>query len=109
MSAIDKVKAHYDSLSRRVIKVPEWDLDIHATPLTVAERRQIYSGVEDGDEHTPIVRILMIKARDEKGDPIFSKADEPHLMHHASPAVLFRVAADIMSTNAPDAKDLGNS
>ena len=108
-SAIDKIRSHFDSLAKRKIDVPEWDLVIHATPLTISERSQIYRGVVEGDDHTPLVRILMVKAKDEIGDPLFSKADEPHLMNHADPAVVFRVASAILSNEAPNAVELGNS
>lgn len=108
-SAIDKVSTHFESLSSKTIHVPEWDLMIHATPLTISERASIYRGIDDGDQHTPLVRILMVKARDENGEPLFSKADEPKLLNKADPGILFRVAGEILSNESPNARELGNS
>jgi len=108
-SAIDKIRSHFDSLSKRKIEVAEWGITIHSTPLTISERSQIYRGVPDGDDHSPLVRILMVKAKDENGEPLFGKADEPHLMNHADPTVVFSVASKILSNEAPNATELGNS
>ena len=40
MAVIDQVKAHFESLGTKEIKVPEWGLDdkpliIYATPMTI--------------------------------------------------------------------------
>ena len=109
MAAIDKIKAHFDAIGNRTINVPEWDLVIHATPVSISERKAIYSGIEESDTHTPLVRILIIKAKDEKGDSLFSKADEPFMLNRADPKVLFRVAGQILGNDAPEARELGNS
>ena len=49
MAAIDKIKAHFDAIGNRTINVPEWDLVIHATPVSISERKAIYSGIEESD------------------------------------------------------------
>lgn len=108
-TAIDRIRSHFDSLTKRKIDVPEWGVEIHATPMTIAERAQVYRGISETDTHTPLVRVLIVKAKDADGKPLFSIADEPHLLNHADPSVVFRVAAAILSNDAPDATELGNS
>lgn len=110
MTAIDRIASHFDSLAKRKIIVPEWgDLEIYATPMTLADRSQIYRGVDSDDGHTPLVRVLIIKARDAEGRPLFSIADQPKLMNRADPVVVVRVANEILNGEAPKADELGNS
>jgi hypothetical protein len=107
--AISRVRAHFDSLAPKTIIVPEWDaLTIHSTPVTIAERARIY-GKADADEHELVCRILIVKAKDADGKPLFTQADLPALMHHASPDVVVRVAGQIMASGSPDAAELGKS
>jgi len=106
--AIARVRAHFDSLAPKVILVPEWDnLEIHASPVTIAERGRIY-GKADADEHEMVCRILLVKAKDKDGKPLFTQADLPALLHHSDPAVVVRIAGEIMSGKSPDAVEVGN-
>ncbi len=106
--AIARVRAHFDSLAPKTIIVPEWaDLQIHSTPVTIAERGRIYAG-DTKDEHELVCRIILVKAKDKDGKPLFTLADMPALLHHADPSVLVRVASEIMSGKAPDAQEVGN-
>jgi hypothetical protein len=106
--AIDRVRAHFDSIAPKTIIVPEWaDLEIHASPVTIAERGRIYAG-DTKDEHELVCRILLVKAKDKDGKPLFTIADMPALLHHADPGVLVRVASEIMGGKSPDAQELGN-
>lgn len=107
MSAIDKVRAHFDALAKRTIDVPEWDLVIHSSPVTIADRKRIYNGLGD-DTQTALVRVLIVKAKGPDGVALFSIADEPHLLNHADPAIVYRVAGEILNNEAPSAKELGN-
>lgn len=109
MSAIDRIKAHFDSLATKETVVPEWGITIYSTPVTIAERAKIYSGVKDGDEHTPLVNVLLVKAKDADGKPLFALEDKAALFQHADGAVLIRVAASILSRGAPDAAELAKS
>lgn len=107
--AISRVRAHFDALAPKVIIVPEWDgLQIHTTPVTIAERGRIY-GKADANDHELICRILIVKAKDANGQPLFTQADLPALMHHSSPEVVVRVAGEIMASGSPDATELGKS
>lgn len=106
--AIARVRAHFDSIAPKTITVPEWDnLEIHASPVTIAERGRIYAG-DTKDEHELVCRILVVKAKDKDGKPLFTIADMPALLHHADPGVLVRVASEIMGSKSPEAQELGN-
>jgi hypothetical protein len=108
--AINRVRAHFDALAPKVITVPEWgNLQIHATPVTVSEQKRIYGGKTDVDPYEIVVETIIIKSKNEKGEPLFTIADRPALMNRADPAVLARVAGEILSNAAPKADELGNS
>ena len=109
MSAIDRIKAHFDALATKQIEVPEWGITIHSTPVTIAERSKIYSGVKDGDDHSALVNVLLVKAKDADGKPLFTIDDKAALYQHADAAVMIRVAAAILSRGAPDSTELAKS
>jgi hypothetical protein len=109
MSAIDRVKAHFDALSAKVIEVPEWETTVYATPVTIAERAKIFSGVKDGDDHAACVNAIITKAKDASGKPLFTLEDKAALYQHADASVLIRVAGAILSRGTPDATELAKS
>lgn len=111
--ALSKIAAHFDAIGTRKIEVPEWGLDIYTSPVTIAERTRIYSGTKGDNDYELLVRILIAKARDAEGKPLFTLADKATLLQRADSNVLIRVAADIMSGAAtvqpPNADELKNS
>ena len=105
---LSKITSHFESLGTRTISVPEWDLTIHATPVTVAERQRIFSGIKGENDYELCVRVLLEKARDADGKKLFTLADKPTLLQRADSSVVIRVAAEILSGGA-DAGELKNS
>ena len=111
--ALTKIAAHFDAIGTRKIEVPEWNLEIFTSPVTLAERTRIYAGTKGDNDYELLVRILITKARDAEGKPLFTLADKATLLQRADSNVLIRVAAEIMSgastSPAPDADELKNS
>lgn len=111
--ALAKIAAHFDAIGTRKIEVPEWGLDIYTSPVTLAERTRIYAGTKGDNDYDLLVRILITKARDAEGKPMFTLADKATLLQRADSNVLIRVAAEIMSgastQTPPNADDLKNS
>jgi hypothetical protein len=108
--AINRIRAHFDALAPRKIVVPEWDnLEIHATPVTLAEHNRIYKGKEDATAYEIVVEVLIVKAKDANGKQLFTIADRPALFNHADPGVVARVAGEILGNSAPKSAELGNS
>lgn len=102
---LSRITAHFESLGVRTIEVPEWGLTIHASPVTVAERQRIYAGSKGDNDYETLVRILLEKARNEKGEKLFTLADKAVLLQKADSAVVIRVAAEIMSGGEPPKVD----
>lgn len=105
---LSKITSHFESLGVRTIRVPEWDLSIYATPVTVAERQRIFAGLKGENDYELCIRVLIEKAKDAEGKKLFTIADKPTLLQKADSAVVIRVAAEILSSG-PDSGELKNS
>jgi len=108
--AISRIRAHFDALAPKKIIIPEWDnLEVHATPVTLAEHNRIYKGREEASAYDIVIEVLIVKARDAKGQPLFTIADRPSLLNHADPGIVARVAGEILNGQAPKSEELGKS
>ncbi len=106
MNTLEKAMAHFDSLGTKEIKVPEWDTTIYATPLTLGEKSTLVK-FADGNDADFMVRMLILKAKDKKGNPLFGLDNKPTLLGHVHPSVLERVVnqiADITSVKDKEKK-----
>jgi len=107
-----RVSAHFAALGKRRIEVPEWGgpdgpLVLFSNPLTVADRSKVYRHAQGSLEF--LVRVLVLKAEDADGKPVFDVGDVHDLMTAADAKVVERVANEIMSHGAPNADELGKS
>lgn len=99
MRAIDAATAHYKAVKTDSILVPEWKLDgkplrIYWRPLNLAERAKLYNGgVLDIEAYAT---ILILKALDEKGKPLFSHDDLHFLTCDVDSSIVTRVALKII-------------
>jgi hypothetical protein len=108
MSVIDRARAHYDSLPRKRIEVPEWGEDgepfvIHATPMTVAHSDKI-AAKGNSNKAEMFVDVLILKAQDADGNLIFSEKDRHALTRQVDRHVVARVAMAIL--DAPSDEQL---
>lgn len=98
--AIDQIRARY-AAARRALVVPEWDLTLYATPFTTSdlERASVASaaGAPEESVYTRNLRVLILKATDADGQPLFSSGDLHFLAHEADLAVVQRVIDWIMA------------
>ncbi len=101
MKAIDKAKAHFNTLEIKKIDVPEWDLVIYAKPLNLFETKKLMRFAND-DSVEMLAYVVMLKSLDEKGDPLFTLEDKHALLNDVDKDVLARVANDIMNQQPQD-------
>jgi hypothetical protein len=99
---IDRIKAHFDAKEIKIITVPEWGdgehpLYIHCSPLTLAQKNRLYKMAKE-DDLGLMVEALIMKAKDEHGNALFSRADKPDLMRSCDPEILIKVATNIMES-----------
>jgi|TARA_S200002703_G_scaffold78217_2_gene67352 hypothetical protein len=101
VKAIDKAKAHFNTLEIKKIDVPEWDLVIYAKPLNLFETKKLMRFAND-DSVEMLAYVVMLKSLDEKGDPLFTLEDKHALLNDVDKDVLARVANDIMNQQPQD-------
>lgn len=106
---IDRISAHFESLGSRSREIPEWDLTVHWTPVTIAERNQIYKDNASANDYETVVNIIIVKATDAEGKKLFTIADKPKLIRRADSSLLTDLAAAIMDNSAPKAEELKDS
>lgn len=102
MKAIDRAKAHFDSLEIKKIHVPEWDMDIYAKPLNLFETKKLMRFAND-DTVEMLAYVVMLKALDEKGENLFTLEDKKDLIENVDKDVLARIANDIMNQQDQEA------
>jgi|TARA_R110000822_G_scaffold115401_10_gene247187 hypothetical protein len=105
---IDNITSHFDSLNRRSLHVPEWNVTVYSTPVTIGERNRIYKGNKGDNDFDTIINILIVKALDEAGKALFTIADRPALLNKADSSLVAKLAAHIMGSDAPNADELKN-
>jgi hypothetical protein len=101
VKAIDKAKAHFNTLEIKKIDVPEWDLVIYAKPLNLFETKKLMKFAND-DSVEMLAYVVMLKSLDDKGDPLFTLEDKHALLNDVDKDVLARVANDIMNQQPQD-------
>ena len=107
--AIDRIKAHFESLGTREIVVPEWGFTIYTSPVTPTERSRIYAGIKGENDYEVLFRVLLIKAKDREGKPLFSLEDKASILQRCDSSILIRVAAEIINGPSPPVDELKNS
>lgn len=102
MSVIDQITEHFESFGRQHIDVPEWGkpngppVAIYWRPMTIADRRKVTKRGQDPDI-SMFVDVLLLKALDAEGGPMFREEDRFTLMNRAESSVITRVASAILA------------
>ncbi len=104
MKAIERAKAHFDSLDIKKISVPEWGEDgqpllIYSKPLTLQETSKLFRMAKE-DDMAMLAYVLIYKALDENGDKIFTLEDKNTLLNKVDRNVLIRVSNQINGRKA---------
>ena len=104
MSAIDKIKDHYNSLSKGESKfVEEWDLTFYKEPINLEKKGRLFKKMEL-DAIEGLAYALIELALDEQGKNLFTLEHKMTLMKKADPDVLSEAATWLMQT--PSKKDI---
>lgn len=101
MGILDRAKEHFAALETKSLEVPEWEVTVYWRPWTVNERQKVMGAVKASGkdaEYSP--RVLLAKALDVKGAPIFGKDDLRTLCFDVDSAVVERVAMAIIGEAA---------
>lgn len=100
---LERAKAHYASLPRLDIKVPEWGEPgnpavITWSKLTVNDQERIYAPVDGKAASGGLVRLraVILKACDATGKPMFDGMDEHDLRYLVDGDIVGRIANAIL-------------
>ena len=97
MSILERAKAHFDKQEIIEIEVPEWEDEsgnptiIYSKPMTLAEKKTLIKFAKNDDIEF-LARLVILKALDQAGNPIFDISDKLTLMNRVDPDVLTRIA-----------------
>ena len=102
MRPIDYVRQAFCAVGTREIAVPEWSTDdypflIYYTPITPAEEEAIRArDPKPGAEYN--VSVLILKAKDAQGQPLFQWGDKHSLMHSCDYLTIIRLVNEMSRT-----------
>lgn len=102
MSAFgDKVQKVHEARVARVVRVPEWDLDLYVFPLTIGQLSAINT---EADPFRRAARIVQVRGKRPDGAPLLDAGDVDALCSYGiaayGPTVVVRVASEIMADDA---------
>lgn len=107
MDAIDCIRDHFNSLALKRIEVPEWNLTIFSTPMTLSEKNKLYKKSQSNDMEL-LADVLIMKATDEAGNKLFTIENRVTLLNKAEPSIIARVANVILDSSTPNSEELKN-
>lgn len=97
MGVLDKAKEHFSTHEVSSVDVPEWDVTIFWKPWTVAERQKVYGAVKaSGRDAELSARVLIAKALEKDGKPMFGLDDLRALTTSVDATVVERIALAII-------------
>jgi hypothetical protein len=99
-SVLDRVRSHAQPDAVRRLEVPEWGEDgkpliIHYRMMTLDDMA-VVNELDGPAWHKQAARIVVLKALDESGAPLFKMSDATALREGAAPDVVTRVALSIL-------------
>jgi hypothetical protein len=106
MRPIDYVRQAFFAAGTRELAVPEWstldhNFTIYFTPITPAEEDAIRArDPKPGAEYN--VSVLILKARDAQGQPLFQWGDKHSLMTSCDYLTIIRLVNEMSRTLSPD-------
>lgn len=108
--AIDLLKAEsaINVPVRHVMRFPSGkELPIFTTPITLAQRKAAAKNAGDPDDQLNInLQLLIIKAKDENGQPLFSIADLPDLRNQCDAGMVAELIGKIYEGRPTDEEDV---
>jgi hypothetical protein len=102
---LKRIEANYLGDGLRSVEVVEWGETIFFRPLTLLEKQRTMKGVDPTDDATIGARMLIMKALDKDGQPLFQD-DAPTqavLQGKASFPVIAKILAAMQEETSPSA------
>lgn len=112
-TTLDKAKKHYKTQVSKDLNgplhVPEWEVDIYyRNTMTMSQQAQILELHQQNKLGEATIMLLITRALDVEGKPLFSKMDKTELMRSADSEVISRIVTEISAGDAEAQDSLGN-
>ena len=97
---LDQAKAHFREVLAQglkgPIKVPEWDAEVWYKPaLSFHAEAKVIELQQAGKTTEALVEMLIVRALDKNGTPLFNKADKPEIMREVDPGIVLRIITEM--------------
>jgi hypothetical protein len=90
-----RLKGAHDARKMVRVHVPEYGMDLHFPPLTLADHERIRQGINPKDEYALMVSALIHQAKNADGTPAFDGSPEVRAeLHRMELGVLQRIMAE---------------
>lgn len=101
MNAIQNATKHFKTKLANGLEwvdVPEWDTKVYFTPsATLKQTEEVVKLHQDKKVMEALVTVLIMRALNEEGKPLFKMVDKFELMNSVDPEVVIRVANHILN------------
>ena len=104
MRALDQLKASVNmSASRKAIELPNGsEFEYWMTPLTLAERGRAQKGAKSDDATDFALQLLVNKAKDQNGQPLFAPGEVAELRNHIPASVVEALMLQLLEDSPVD-------
>lgn len=112
MNIMSKATGHFKSKMNNGLEcfeVKEWDAKIWFKPsATIKQTEAMMKLHQEGKTMEAMVEVLIMRALDEEGAPLFKSADKFELMNGVDPNVVIAIASHILNFE-PDQEDIAKN
>jgi len=115
-NVLENAKSHFRSIIDKglmgPIIVPEWgDAEVYYRPtISLHQQSESIKLNQEGKQVEALVVMLIARALDAEGKPLFKKAEKTVLLREVDPDIILRIIEEInVNTADVDTGDLGNS
>jgi len=101
MRAIDRLRkaANFEPIKQSVLLASGEELSFYVTPLTTAEREKAQKNSKTDSTNDYALQLLILKAKDENGDPLFRPCDAAILKQEVEDEILQQMILKVLRPN----------
>jgi hypothetical protein len=101
MRAIDRLRkaANFEPIKQSVLLASGEELSFYVTPLTTAEREKAQKNSKTDSTNDYALQLLILKAKDENGEPLFRPGDAAILKQEVEDEILQQMILKVLRPN----------
>jgi hypothetical protein len=99
--AIDRLRkaANFEPIKQSVLLASGEELSFYVTPLTTAEREKAQKNSKTDSTNDYALQLLILKAKDENGEPLFRPGDAAILKQEVEDEILQQMILKVLRPN----------